>query len=294
MDEAQPPPQRRSWLAALLVVLAIGGSAVGVFIYQLLQGNRKSSLDASGFDIAQTTDNTPRPTSTPVAQPQSSLGVISTGLSGIHFGRTAGPGGTPAQQAEDAASKAAETFSQLCVRNEAKVRSFAEKYTKQSPTLQKYGREWMSYPDLKKLNDDYMRNHDPIAFLRGLTQSANFPKLVKKYAGDSSMQGFVRDGMKQTPPELLNSGISYMNKDNVVKQLVTKVMESLGIPAMALGAAPGAGQLDPAKIMGSVLGNNPQLQKAMESNPEIQKKLQNNPGLKQNLQEANQLQQQSR
>lgn len=277
MGEPQPtqpavkPP--RSKLSLLLLILAIGGSAIGVYIYQTIQANRKTQLDASGFDVAQTTDKPAALSATTGApsQDQSNMMTVQTGLPGMHFSRSGNT--SSAGPAEDQGKKAADDFTQLCRANEAKVRSFAIAWTRKSVVLQAYGKEWMSYPDLKKLNDDYMRDHDPVSFLRGLAQSDNFATMAKRYAGQPDIQHAAQEGMKQAPPELFNSAVAYANKDSIIKTMVDKIAQSLGLPPGIMGSAAG-GQVDTSKVMDSVLSNNPQMQQMMQNNPELQKQVQ--------------------
>ncbi len=279
MDEAPSPPPRRNWLAALLVILAIGGSAIGVFIYQMIQSGRKTTVDASGFDIAQTTDKTFVTTDSgqQPADPGSSLGMIKTGLPQMRFGSNSpapnsgsgGSGGANNGQQNES------SFTQMARHYEPQVTDFVKNWGKKSPTLKQYAKDWMSYPDLKKLNDDYMHNHDPIAFARGLAGSSSFPTLVKKYAGTPDMQQFVHAAMSAMPADMRTAGLNYINSDNIVKKVADNVMTSLGLPAGLLGGGgASAPQVDANQVMGNMLGNNPQLQKAMESNPDIQKKIQ--------------------
>ncbi len=278
MDSEGPPPPRRSWLGALLVVLLIGGSAIGVLIYQLRQGGEKPKIDASGFDISQVKDTrTTSVSQSSTQQTQSSLVMVKTGLPGIQFGTK--PGSSPSAGQTDnsaqSAQKAAENFTQMCRDNEVKVRAFTEAWTRKSLVIQQFGKDWMAYPDLKKLNDDYMRDHDPVAFTRGLTHSDNFAKLITKYARQPDIQQFAQQGAKQVPTELFNAGLDYVNRENTVKTLANKVIESLGFPPGILGSGVGAPQIDANKIMGSILQGNPQMQKALESTPELQKQMQN-------------------
>jgi hypothetical protein len=264
---------KRSWLSVLLLVLALGGSAVGVYIYQTIQSNRKTELDASGFDVAQTINKPAALPSGSSASPeeQSNMMTVQTGLPGIHFARGSNPS---APGAQDQGAKTAEDFAQLCRANEAKVRSFAIAWTRKSVVLQAYGKEWMSYPDLKKLNDNYMRDHDPVSFLRGLAHSDNFSTMVKRYAGQPDIQHAAQEGMKQAPPELFNSALAYANKDSIITQMVDKVAQSLGLPPGILGSGPGGGQVDSGKIMESVMSGNPQMQQMMQNNPDLQKQVQ--------------------
>src|SRR5438093_569920 len=85
------PSQRSNALALILVVLAIGGSAVGVFFYQTAQNSRKTTIDASGFDLNQTTESKPIATTQSQTQtPQSSMMISNTGMGQMKFGIGAG------------------------------------------------------------------------------------------------------------------------------------------------------------------------------------------------------------
>lgn len=272
-QEPPPPPPRHSAFSFFLAVLAIGGSAIGVFVYQMLQGEKKPSLDASGFDVSQVSEQpktAAAASSSSSTEPQSSMMAINTGMQGIHFGTK--PGGTVSKVA-DGSGQPEGDFTKLCRKYESKVRNFTIAWTRQSPVLQRYGKEWMSYPDLKKLNDDYMRDHDPVAFMRGLARSKNFGTMVKEYAGQPAMQSFVKDAFKQAPSDLSNAAMSFANGDGVVKGLVDNVVQSLGLPPGLLGGGAGA-QVDSGKIMDSMLNKNPQMQQAMQANPELQKQVQ--------------------
>jgi len=86
------------------------------------------------------------------------------------------------------------------------------------------------------------------------------------------MAGFVQDSAKHMPGDLMNAAINFVNKDNLVKPMVDKVIQSFGLPPIMDNG--GGASLDANKIMGNVLGNNPQMKQAMDSNPEVQKQLQ--------------------
>lgn len=280
MDQAPPP--RSSMGFAVLAFLAVAGSAVGVFVYQHFQGGERPATDLSGFDISQTSE-TPPPGSSrpgpladgPPGRPESGLGMVRTGMTGMQFGAKG-----PQTQKE----KADGNFSELCRNNEAKMRTLAQKYTRQYPAIARYGRDWMSYPDLKKLNDAYMRDHDPIKFLRGAAASPNFGQLVKKYATEPAIQSFVKDAMHQAPAGALSAAMDFLNQEGGLKSVVRNVAQALGLPTSLLDAAGSdPSKIDQKAVMDSVMKNNPDIQKAMGNQdvqkalgaPDAQRKLQN-------------------
>src|SRR6202007_2621303 len=102
----------------------------------------------------------------------------------------------PGAQAKEGDKKeqAHADFTQEARKHESDVRNYSIRMTQKYPILRQYGKDWMSHPDLKKLNDDYMRNHDPIAFIMGLTKAPSLGGFVKQYAGSPAIQGFVPEG----------------------------------------------------------------------------------------------------
>jgi hypothetical protein len=252
----------------VLAVLAVAGSAVGVLIYQLSQKD-KPLADTAGFDISKTQESRLAPGSAP-APPGSAAPIDRTMFQAEDLGKMRfGAGGNAAKAADQ---KAPDSFTEACRKVEGKVRALAIAYTKRHPSIARYGRDWMSYPDLKKLNDDYMRDHDPVAFLRGTARSQNFARLLAKYAPDPAVQSFVKDGIVQAPGELTSSAISLLKEDNAIKTVVSNVVAALGLPP-ALTAGVLGGQVDQNQVMGQILQGNPGLQGAMQD-PNVQKAMQ--------------------
>lgn len=279
MEEAAPE-RRTEWGPILLLILAVGGSAVGVMIYQHLQGRAAPGGDNAGFDISQTTDQ-PRPTMTtagpggaaaaPGTAAPGSLGMIKVG--NMSSGRE------PVSPIQAAAL----AFADICRANENRVRAMTERYTRAHPIFEAYGKEWMGDPQLKKLNDDYMVRHDPVEFLHGLAQSKHFGEMVRKYAVNPAFMQYIQEAMKSAPPEGRQIAMDYIDKDSVANSVIDNVLQSVGLPAGVLGAnaaRPGeAPKFDASKMLNSVMGSNPALQKQMSgkdspvNDPEFQKRL---------------------
>ena len=140
------------------------------------------------------------------------------------------------------------------------MKGMAERYTQKYPSIARYGRDWMNCPDLKKLNDDYMREHDPVKFLRGAAQSRNFARLIAAYATDPAVQSFVREGIAAAPPEVAAKATDVLHEDGLVKGLVNNVVSALGLPPALIAGVLGGGKVDEKQVLGQILQGNPGLQ----------------------------------
>lgn len=236
-------PRRRSSMATLLpTVLVLAASAVGTAVYQALQENKSAEPpDATGFDVAAI-EEAAAPSASPTAPnpPKGSL-TAPAGTEELRFGEKASP------------APAALSFKEAVWNSERMVRNLAIAYTKKYPLIAHYGRDWMSYPDLKKLNDDYMRDRDPVKFMKGVARSKNFGKIVKKYASAPPIQSFVKEAIGKAPPQALSASMEYATREGAVKQLVYDVSVSLGLPPGLLAGALEGGAVDQKKIMGRIM-----------------------------------------
>lgn len=247
--------------AGILAAITVCGSALGVMLYQMTQ-KEKAPADTSGFDIARTQEGkTPAASGADGGLPgaaRSGLGLLQKGgLGEIRVGEGGAPPPRPAQ-------KAASDFSAAVRKSEAKVQAMAVRYSRRYPLIVQYGRDWMSYPDLKKLNDDYMRDHDPIAFLRGLTRSQNFGKMVSKYAGQPLIQAFVKESVGQAPAEVTSSAMGLLKEDALIKRLVANTASALGLPPALTAGILGGGNVDEQQVMGQIMQGNPDIRKDLQ------------------------------
>lgn len=251
---------------AFLAVLVVGGSFLGGMAYHYLQrGKDKAVVDASGFDLSAANEmkNTAAGPAS-VQSGQSSLGMVQTGLPGMQI--TSDQNQNQNQQAPPAAKM---SFVEAVRASEKKIHALAIKYTQKYPVIAQYGKEWMSHPDLKALNDAYMADRDPIKFIRGVSQSKNFGAMVKKYATNPTMSAFVKDGMKEAAPGAMGAAVDFMKQEKAVGAIITNVASSMGLPPALLGGLAGGGSappIDEKQVMGQIMGGNPDLQKAMQGN----------------------------
>jgi hypothetical protein len=267
--------ERRSKAGAILVAAVVAVSAVGVLGWHLLQnrGGERGGLDVSGFDLASAPAS-PRPAlplpSPGESAPQASgLGMLKAdaGMRVVDSnagGESAGTRAAASKAQEQASSGRA--LGELCRKYEKRVNVYFLAKTRQYPSVRAYGRDWMSYPDLKKLNDDYFRDRDPVKFMRGLSRSENFGKLAKKYSNDPAIRAVVVDAAKQAPADLMSAGLDFINNDKTIKTLLGSVARGMGLPAglMAIFDESKGGKLDQQQVMDGVLKSNPEARKALE------------------------------
>lgn len=265
----------RSRGGALVVAGVILVSLVGVVGWYLFQnrGGDRENLDVTGFDLASAPQSqrpaVPLPQAPEPAQPESSLGMLKADAGmRVVDGNASGESGTARAAASKAAESAdsAKTLGELCKKYEKRVHTYFLAKTRQYPSVRDYGREWMKYPDLKKLNDEYFRDRDPVKFMKGLAKSENFGKLVKKYSTDPAIRNVVIDAAKQAPSDLMAAGMDYLNKDKAIKDLVGGVAKGMGLPAslMTIFDEGKGAKVDQQQVMSDILKNNPEAQKAAE------------------------------
>lgn len=277
MDDSE---QRSGRLGALIVALVIGGSAIGVLGWHMSVNRRGPGLDMSGFDLknvdaarpaaAAATAPTPQPQSGLMVQSDAGVRILDadgnagTGLPNAKPTGSAGAAGVKGDKKAEARANLAATVR----KNESVVRRFAQRMTAKYPSVRQYGKDWAKYPDLNKLDHDYSRNHDPIAFMVGLSRSQNFGKIVSKYALDPGIRAFVIDGMKQAPGELLNAAGAALQNDSLLNSIASNVTKSMGLPPSLTAAFFSGGdatKVDQKKIVSDVI--NTPMQKAVQQAP---------------------------
>lgn len=278
----EPGPSRQSRGVAALFAAALVASAGGVLGWHLLQ-NRGSEkqLDVSGFDLSAAPSSHPAapPPPAPSSEPapaRSGLGFLKAD-EGI---RVAGEGGSSSAARSPEADRAkrrkeaALSFAQAARKHEGRVRAYFLKATRRHPSVRRYGRDWMSYPDLKRLNDEYFRDRDALKFMTGLARSDNFPKLVRKYAADPAIRAVVVDAAKQAPADLMSASLDVLQNDRVVRDLLGGVAKGLGLPASltAVFDEGKGGKVDEARVFSDIMKSDPEARQALErqANPGVQ------------------------
>lgn len=264
----EPSTEHGSRGVALLALLVVGGSALGAFLYQSSQNSARPAPDNTGFDLIQAD---PRPKHSAFStgpgagsEQRSGLAMVKTGIPGMQFG---------AQKAAAAARNPEKSFADLTRAQEAKMRALNQAYTAKYPVIAQFRREWLANPELKRLRDGFCGpaantcgaggDHDPIKFIRGVMASQSFKQLLPKYAQDPAVHAYVMDAVKQAPANLIAAASDFLNQDNNTKNFLDGIAQSLGLPAGMLGG--GNAKVDQNAVLGSILNNNPELNKALEN-----------------------------
>ncbi|MBI4656889.1 MAG: hypothetical protein HY746_09125 [Elusimicrobia bacterium] len=123
-----------------------------------------------------------------------------------------------------------ERFVRAVRKNEAVFNKIAVKYTLKHQFIRQYGIDWMEYPDLKKLNDEYFIHHDPIRFASDLVRSENFRKLLKKYSTRPEFSMFITDIVKNTPSDIIEALSDYLSANPKAMTILNELINISGIP----------------------------------------------------------------
>ncbi|MDE2314150.1 MAG: hypothetical protein KGL04_08250 [Elusimicrobia bacterium] len=264
--EQTPSPKRRTGAPIALAAAAVAAAvSLGVY-YRYNQEMRKSSTtNLSGFDIAQSRMPAANQPSSPSPSAETPPQPASGGLSLVRGGFQPSPQNAASSPSEQADKELAAA----CRAHEGEVRALAIAYTKKYPIIAQYGRDWMSYPDLRKLGYDYMNNHDPVAFIRGVAASPNFRILVRKYAGQPAIRSFAMDVVTHAPADVLSAASAYLNNNQNMTSLANTILTALGLPAGLIGtSSSGAPRIDAGAMIQSVL-NNPPSQQQQSGTPTL-------------------------
>lgn len=259
------PKHHTSRFGAILVLVAVGGSAVGVAGWHLLS-NRAAGLDTSGFDMSAA-PGSPRPSAAPASYPPSapsqptSLAMVK-GDAGM---RVVGPGASTPRPAgaagaapnpTDPRQAAALSFKEAAIKNEKFVDGFIRRMQAKHPSIARYGKDWAASPELRALRDQYWKEKDPLKFAYGLAKSNDFGKLIKKYAADPGIRDVLITGIKEAPPSLMGAVGGVFQNDQVAKDLANTVVKAVGLPASLVGFLDGGGKApDQNQVMADIMGS---------------------------------------
>lgn len=278
---SQEPKHRTSRLGVIFVLVAVGGSAIGVVGWHLAS-NRSAGLDTSGFDMSTAPNpaESAAPPSFPVGAPSAQAPAQQTGLSMVKGDKSitvVGPGAsTPKASGASGASgnpadpkqEAALTMKDAAIKHEKLVAGFVRRMEKKHPSITQFGKDWAASPELRAIRDQYWKEKDPLKFAYGIVKSNDFSKLVKKYAGDPGIRDALVTGIKESPPGLTAAVGGVLKSDAVAKGLVTSVIKAVGLPASLTGFLDGsdAKAPDQNQVMADIM-NSADMKKAMQNKP---------------------------
>jgi len=161
----QPPKKKNvagQMLLLIIILVDVGLIILGWYIYQ----QRQARYDATGIDISKIPD--PR------------LEIIKDkGGPGLAVGAPlpAGhrPGGSPSGKGSSDTAKQVSRAVKFYYALKKDPRF------KGNTAIQEWKTEFLSYPDLKAVNDRYAKDGDPVRFMVGMLRSPNFKSMVAKY-----------------------------------------------------------------------------------------------------------------
>lgn len=276
MNESQRPWSNLG--VALLLVLSLGGMALVVLGTQRWIA-RQNDDHSSGLDVDTMAVGRPAvmpvpdivapspyegadiadPEPVPGKVPMGSVGMLRAGSLSI---AQPGPVGSTAPNPAAATASRAGSLTAAVRNSESRYEALGVRYTNKYLVIRQYGADWMRYSDLKRFNDEYMEDHDPIKFARNVAASPNFAALVKKYAARPEIRGFLVDAVKTAPGELTRAAQEYLGKDNNAAALLRRFTDAVGLPGFLVAGLTG-GKLDGPQAASALLKSNPQLNALM-------------------------------
>lgn len=238
MDEA---PRRSSGLTALLALLAVGGSAVGVVFYQMRQGREKPALDTSGFDIAQAVERTMAPSAQAPA-PSAVGGGGAERMMVSRGGLALGQG--QAQKSVSAADREREM--QAMIRLHPVLRQYQKKLR------EIVARHWQKYPVVREIDAEfgklgrfvalrrrYERDKDAHQFAREALALPEVRALVKRYLANGqawrATLSMINEAIKAPPPKpLMDEMKHFFTHDEAVMEYTAKFGQDVSANAGVL------------------------------------------------------------
>lgn len=183
-------------LILAILLLDVGLLIWGWHLYQ----RRQESLDDAGLNISRV----PEPAAAPAAP--LSAPAREEPLSGIDRyvkkeplpGATAAPAGAAAQAAGAKSAlvpAAAPTSPEMKRKMDKAVDAFFDLKNqprfKNSKAVQAWKKDFLSHADLRALNDEWRKEHDPLKFMMGMVRSPNFQKMAASYLVKPDLRDFV-------------------------------------------------------------------------------------------------------
>lgn len=262
-----PRGANAGWIAFAAIVVA----GLGSLIYWR-RANRERAYDSNGFDFAAVAQ-APRP----LIAPRTFAPLAAKSDSSLNMVRTSMPLNlTSSEAAPETDPNGRRNLSRMLWELEPKFSGLNKAYRARFNAVVRYEKEWMSSPDLRKLRDDYMLgDHDPIKFVRGLTESKSFAVLVKNYAKEPAIRAFATDAIKQVPSTAMASASDAVSREDGVRKVVDNVLRVLGLPPLLLGSG-SQPHIDQKAVIDSLMKNNPELRRVMPAQ-ELENRLQNQP-----------------
>ena len=164
MDDQTEGASGRGKVLALAALLLLGGGGAWLLFGKKAPEEKPALFTSRAEDAARRDPfaGAPRQKGGPAIQ-----GVVLGELASTPESEAA-----PAQ--EETAQKEAD-FNAAALRAEDKIRALGRKYSDRHAVIRQYGEDWISYPDLKKLRDDFWQDKNPASFMKG-SRLGEFPE----------------------------------------------------------------------------------------------------------------------
>lgn len=182
-----------------VLLLDVGLMIWGWHLYQ----RRQESLDDAGLNFSRAPDPTVAPAVPAAPQPREEpLSGIDRYVKAEVLGpapkasTAAAPGATAPAAAKPALAAAPPPSSPEMKRKmEKAVDAFFDLKNqprfKNSKVVKAWKSEFLSHPDLRALNDQWRKEHDPLKFMMGMVRSPNFQKMAATYLIKPDVRDFV-------------------------------------------------------------------------------------------------------
>ncbi len=224
---------------ALILVILLVDVGIIIMAWHFYQ-RRQERLDDAGLNFARAPEPDAAPAGAKPPPPTKEDGLSSIDRyvkkESLQPGRLGPPAAAPPPNAAAKAGLTPAASAQGMLKMDGAVNYFfqlknSERF-KNSKVVQAWKRDFLSYPDLKKLNDDWRKNHDPLSFMVGMVKSPNFQTMAGKYLGTPDMQAFVKN--MATAPAVINSAGTFMADDSIKGAVGTLKLGPGGAAAPAM------------------------------------------------------------
>jgi len=128
---------------------------------------------------------------------------------------------------------------------------------RESATIRNWTRDFLSYPDLKAVNERYRSDRDPVRFLVSMFRSDNFKALLDKNFSAPDIQEFVRS--MSASPTVIVAAQGFFADFNI-----PAAVRRLPLPTQTVAAQPAPPPADGAQALDRVR-NNPAIRKHLNA-----------------------------
>ena len=253
MEPSQPePPQETEPLAApkrssggiaLLVFLAIGGSAVGVMIYQSMQGKAKPGYDTSGFDISKV-DAPPPPK--PVAAAPAAQAPASAPVQAVAVARPAPVAEKPLSARGAREKQFVDNYGKALRQYQGRLTRIADSAYRKYPVVREVDHDFGQLDRYMAVKRRFEQDNNPFNFARDAIALPEVRKTISKYLADprayTAAMSMMTQTVKEEPPpkEVYGAAKDFMvNDPSMTHYMDDFIKEIMGnTPAMIQGVSP--------------------------------------------------------